>query len=280
MQAGIAYIKKELAGIYPEPEIDALILIILQYIKSCSRTQILLARNEVLQDNERQQISAITARLKNHEPIQYITGETEFYGLKFYCRPGTLIPRPETEELVDCILKENAGFRGKILDIGTGTGCIPVTLKKRLPEAEISACDISESCLELASRNANLNLLDVSFFRMDILHPGDIVLPEFDILVSNPPYIPGFEKKLMKKNVLDYEPGLALFVPDHDPLLFYKSILKFAGKQLRCSGKIYWEINETFGQECVRLLSRAGYLNVRLRKDIQGKDRMISAQKP
>lgn len=281
MQAGIAHIKKELAGIYPETEIDAFTSVILQHIKSYSRTQILLARYEQLSESERQRVDEITSRLKKHEPIQYILGETEFYGLTFRCRPGVLIPRPETEELVDWILKESGNSEISILDIGTGTGCIPVSLKKNLPEATVLGCDISEICLALATENANLNGLDVSFFKLDILqYETTKALPVFDLLVSNPPYVRNSEKALMETNVLGFEPELALFVADDDPLLFYRAIVRFADDHLKAGGEMYWEINEALAFDCIQLLTGAGYQNVKLRKDIHDKDRMISAQKP
>ena len=189
MQAGIAHIKKELAGIYPAAEINAMSSLVLQHLKSYNRTQILLARNEILSDIERKKLEEMTARLKKQEPIQYILGETEFFGLKFFCRPGVLIPRPETGELIDWILKETFAPEIRILDIGTGTGCIPVSLKKHLPTARVSACDISETCLQLARENAMLNQTEVSFFRMNILQPGSNAnCQQYDVLVSNPPY--------------------------------------------------------------------------------------------
>ncbi|MDX9882757.1 MAG: peptide chain release factor N(5)-glutamine methyltransferase [Prolixibacteraceae bacterium] len=281
MQAGIAHIKKELAGIYSAPEINAMSSLVLQHVKSYSRTQVLLARNEILSAEERKKLEEITARLKKQEPIQYILGATEFFGLKFLCCPGALIPRPETEELVDWMLKETFAPGTRILDIGTGTGCIPVSLKKHLPAALVSACDISEACLQLAHENAMLNQTEVSFFRMDILQPiTNATHQQHDVLVSNPPYVCESEKTRMQANVLDYEPGLALFVPDSDPLLFYRAILFFAEHALSPKGRIFWEINEALSTECTRLLNDSGYTNIRLRKDIHGKDRMISAQKP
>jgi release factor glutamine methyltransferase len=281
MQAGIAHIKKELIGIYPEREVESLVFLVLQHIKSYTRTQLLLSDDELLSPGERRQIADITARLKKYEPIQYILGETEFFGLMFFCRPGVLIPRPETEELVNWILEETPNSGINILDIGTGSGCIPVSIKRNLSRSRVFACDISETCLQLARENAALNQVEISYFRMDMLQsPPPEDLPCFDLLVSNPPYVRISEKAKMERNVLDYEPGTALFVPGHDPLLFYRSILSFSGKQLKRKGKIYWEINEALGQECSRLLRDTGYQNIEIRKDIHGKDRMISARKP
>lgn len=278
MQAGITHIKKELAGIYPNTEIENFIFLIFQHLKSFTRTRFLLAKDELLlTKNESRRLVKITARLKKQEPIQYILGETEFFGLKFYCRPQVLIPRPETEELVDWIVKDNPKIDLQILDIGTGTGCIPISLKHELPRANVSGCDLSEHCLQLACENTKLNQVDVSFFKLDIFHPEISDEQKFDIIVSNPPYVRDSEKQQMETNVLNYEPELALFVPDSDPLLFYKAILNFAEQHLASKGKIYWEINEAFGNECVQLLKKYGYQNIRLRKDLQGKNRMISA---
>ena len=225
MQTGIAYIREELAGIYPGEEIRAMASLVIRHIKSYSHTQMLLARNEILSPDEREKLNGIVLRLKKQEPLQYILGETEFFGLKILCRSGVLIPRPETEELVEWVLKECAGQR-YFLDIGTGTGCLPIALKKNLPEATVSGCDISETCIQLARENAALNETDVSFFRMDILQPEEKKgLRQYDVLVSNPPYVRESEKKQMQPNVLYHEPALALFVPDDDPLRFYRALL-------------------------------------------------------
>ncbi len=280
MQEALVYIRKELAAIYPATEAESLARLVLQHVKKYTHTQLLLARNEALNENEQQQVNEIVSRLKKDEPLQYILGETEFYGLKFYCKAGALIPRPETEELVDLIAREYAGQLPAILDLGTGTGCIPISLKKQLPLASVFGCDISETCLQLARENAALNEAPVSFFKLNMLEPEwPTELPPFDVLVSNPPYVCESEKKLMQANVLNYEPELALFVSDDDPLLFYRAIVSLAAKNLKSGGKLFWEINEALGKECCRLLETAGYQKVNLLKDINGKDRMISAQK-
>lgn len=278
MRAAIASIRKELADTFAKNEIDSLMFLIFEKIKGYSRTQFLMAADEVLTENEKLEIQQIIARLKNHEPIQYILGITEFYGLPFYAVPGVLIPRPETEELVQMIIQENEISNPLILDMGTGTGCIPVSLRKNIPDSTVLACDISPVCIETAIRNAALNDCDISVFEYDILNNvPEIKLPQFDIIVSNPPYIRDSEKILMERNVLDFEPELALFVSDDDPLLFYRTIALFAQKQLKSGGRLYLEINEAFGAECSQMLQQKGFSEVLLKKDIHGKNRMIRA---
>lgn len=278
MRAGIASIRKELAGTFPKGEIESLISLIFEKIKGYTRTQFLLAKDLELSLVELDAIEKIVARLKNHEPIQYILGETEFYGLPFYSVPGVLIPRPETEELVQWIIQENQFLAPNILDIGTGTGCIAISLRKNIEDASVLACDISAVCIETARRNAELNSTQVSVFKYNILNnTPEISFPELDVIVSNPPYIRETEKLLMEKNVLDFEPELALFVPDENPLLFYERIADFALSHLKNQGQLYFEINEAFGNECREMLQQKGFFNIELKKDINGKDRMIRA---
>jgi len=278
MKAGIASIRKELTGIFPAEEIESLIFLIFEKIKGYSRTQFLLAKEEELRKEERSEIEKIVARLKNHEPIQYILGETEFYGLPFYAVPGVLIPRPETEELVQWIIQENQHSAPTILDIGTGTGCIAISLLKNIDNATVLACDISPICLETARRNAVLNAVTVSVFEYDILNGiPEVSIPKLDVIVSNPPYIRENEKPLMEKNVLEFEPELALFVPDESPLIFYERIADFALNHLKEKGRLYFEINEAFGKECTEMLLGKRFSDVVLKKDINGKDRMIRA---
>ena len=276
MKAAIASIRKELAGVSSKTEIESLIFLIFEKMNGYSRTQFLLASNEILSEKERLEIQQIVDRLKNHEPIQYILGETEFFGLPFYTVPGVLIPRPETEELVQWIIQENKTIAPQILDIGTGTGCIPISVKKNIPGAVVTACDISAVCIETAQRNAALNECEISVIEYDILkNIPETSFPELDLIVSNPPYVRVIEKKKMEKNVLNYEPELALFVPDHDPLLFYTRIAEFAKSHLSNGGRLYFEINEAFGAECVDMLLQKGFSEVLLKQDIHGKDRMI-----
>jgi len=279
MKAGIASIRKELAGIYSTQEIESLIFLIFEKLKGYSRTQFLLANDEILNPHEIDELHQIVNRLKNHEPIQYILGQTEFYGLPFYTVPEVLIPRPETEELVQWIIQENKVKTPTILDIGTGTGCIAISLRKNIPESTVLACDISPFCIDTARRNAILNQVEIKVFKYNILNKlPEINLPQLDIIVSNPPYVRLSEKVQMEKNVLNFEPELALFVSDENPLIFYEQIAEFGLKYLSDKGKLYFEINEALGSECSEMLRKKGYSEIILKKDLNGKDRMISAQ--
>jgi release factor glutamine methyltransferase len=276
MKAGIASIKKELTGIYSKEEIESLTFLIFEKLMGYTRTRFLLAKDEILIPEKLDEINQIVARLKNHEPIQYILGQTEFYGLPFYTVPEVLIPRPETEELVQWIIQENKFAKPIILDIGTGTGCIPVSLKKNIADSIVFACDISPVCIETARRNAELNNCDISVFEYDILaQTPEMNIPEPDLIVSNPPYVRESEKLQMEKNVLAFEPELALFVPDENPLIYYQRIAEFALNHLKDKGMLYFEINETFGQECSEMLRKMNFTSIVLKKDIHGKDRMI-----
>ena len=276
MKAGIASIRKELTGIYSKQEIESLIFLIFEKLKGYSRTQFLMAKDEILKVEELDEINQIVARIKTCEPIQYILGETEFYGLRFYTAPGVLIPRPETEELVEWIIQENRLIEPVVLDIGTGTGCIAISLRKNIARSKVFACDISPVCIETTKRNAILNNADVSVFLCDILNNhSEINIPVLDVIVSNPPYVLMKEMKGMAKNVLDYEPELALFVPDDDPLIFYSRIAEFALVLLNDGGSLYFEINEAFGNECSVMLREKGFSETEIKKDIHGKNRMI-----
>lgn len=281
MKRGIASIRKELEGIFPKEEIESLIKLIFEKIKGYSRTQFLLSKEEELSEQDLQEIETIVSRLKKHEPIQYILGQTEFYGLPFNAIPGVLIPRPETEELVQWIIQKNRLPSPRILDIGTGSGCIPVALKKNIPQAHVTACDISPLCLQAAKGNAQLNAVQISVIEYDVLTDNPSVdFPLLDIVVSNPPYVMQSEKLLMQKNVLEYEPALALYVPDDNPLLFYNRIADFSLVHLQPGGQLFFEINEALGKQTVKMLQVKGYTNIHLRKDINGKDRMIRALAP
>lgn len=279
MKAAIAYIRKELTGIYPKGEIESLIFLIFEKLKGYTRTQVILAFDEVLTAKERSEIEQITRQLKNHEPIQYILGTTEFYGLPFCCSPGVLIPRPETEELVQWIIEQNTNSVPAILDMGTGTGCIAISLRKNIPQSKVWACDISSVCIKTAEQNAKLNNAEITVWAYDILNEtAQIEFPEMDIIVSNPPYIRETEKSLMERNVLEFEPELALFVPDSNPLVFYEKIADFSRSHLKSGGFLYFEINEAFGNECCQMLRNKGFSEVLLKKDIHGKDRMIACR--
>jgi release factor glutamine methyltransferase len=232
---------------------------------------------------------SVLSELKKEKPIQYILGETEFYGLPFLVNENTLIPRPETEELVAWIIEstkyEVQNTRLNLLDIGTGSGCIAISLAKNLSNAQVAAIDVSEKALVIAKENAKVNAVDVNFIQTDILKVDDLdqlptsnfQLPtHFDIIVSNPPYVRNLEKVEIKPNVLAYEPHLALFVEDTDALLFYRKIAELALKNLSENGKLYFEINQYLGKETVELLESLGFKNIELKKDIYGNDRMIS----
>lgn len=278
MRAGIAYIRKELAGLYSKEETESLIYLIFEHLKGYSRTRLLIAQDEILSREEQEKVAQIVGRLKKHEPVQYILGTTEFFGLPFLTVPDVLIPRPETEELVQWIIQENTMESPAILDIGTGTGCIAVSLMKNIVRAKVTAIDISPVCLETARMNARLNDCEIQVTEFDILtEKPETNFPAFDVIVSNPPYVRESEKKLMEKNVLNYEPNLALFVSDRNPLIYYRQIADFAQVNLTSGGKLYFEINEAFGKECAAMLEAKGFSEVRIRKDINGKDRFVAA---
>jgi len=277
MQNAIQYIQSELKGLYPETEIKSFSYFIIEKLTGFSKIEILVNKNTNFSVEQQHEIENIIKKLKNNVPIQYILGESEFFGLSFNVNESVLIPRPETEELVDWIGKENDSTNIKnILDIGTGSGCIAISLKYLFPNTIVDAFDISEKALETATSNASLNKLDVNFTKVDILNAPDID-KKWNVIVSNPPYVTQQEKHEILPNVLEHEPHLALFVPDNDPLLFYRHIAQFALSHLLPSGKLYFEINREFGNECMNLLSEMGFCEVELRKDISGNDRMIRA---
>lgn len=280
MQGTIQYIKTELAGLYNEPETEGLIRLIFEAVCGWNYTQQQINKHESVSKRESEKISEIVARLKKPEPIQYILGETFFFGLQLKVTPAVLIPRPETEELVDLIIRENSDRNFTILDIGTGSGCIALALKSRLKNAIISGVDISEKALEIARGNSEINELNVHFFQADILNWEKNDWPLFDVIVSNPPYVTESEKKLMHKNVLDFEPSNALFVDDTDPLLFYRTIAQFALEKLNPNGKIYFEINENFGPETKNMLAGFGFTKIDIVTDIHGKNRFVKAIRP
>ena len=271
--------KTELRDIYPGNEIRNIGYLVAEQLLNYSKIDFHLKDKEPISPETAEKFKQNLIRLKNWEPVQYILGATEFYGLPFRVDRRVLIPRPETEELAEWIIRENGGKPVSILDIGTGSGCIAVTLAKNLPLARVSACDISEEALALAGVNAEINRTSVRFFAMDVLN-GNVHVPEkVDVIVSNPPYVRHEEKSLMRRNVLDFEPERALFVPDENPLVFYRSIALMGRKYLNDGGKLYLEINEQFPAELTRLLENTGYYGIQVRKDISGKPRMIKGMK-
>ena len=311
---------KELSSLYDDKEMESFFYLILENFHQIKRID--LALNPEMRMNDKQLLhwESVLSDLKKQKPIQYILGETEFYGLPFLVNENTLIPRPETEELVELIIKQNSkseippepkvngaelNSKLKILDIGTGSGCISIALGKKLPNAEVFAIDISEKALAVAQKNAEINKVKVNFIQADILKINNLEqlptsnsqlpnsnsqlptsvfqLPSsnfqlptpFDIIVSNPPYVRNSEKAEINPNVLEYEPHLALFVEDEDALLFYRKIAKLALNNLTSKGKLYFEINQYLGKETLELIESFGFKNVVLHKDIYGNDRMI-----
>lgn len=279
MQATIQYIKSELAQSYPETEIQGFIKIIFDSALDFSYTDIILQKDKKLDSTEFETIKNIVKRLKSYEPIQYILSECEFYGLKLTVNPAVLIPRPETEELVQWIVKSNIELGAQILDIGTGSGCIALALKKEMVNVNVSAIDISEIVLQVAKSNAARNKLNVDFFQADILNWRSYAWNKYDIIVSNPPYVRISEKQLMETNVLEFEPEAALFVEDDNPLIFYATIAEFALKNLVDNGYLFFEINEYLGDEMKNMLNGLGFNTIECRKDINGKDRMLACRK-
>ncbi len=269
----------ELGAVYPAEEIDSFFNILAEIYYGVKRIQ--LATNPDLAINNPEKILKALAKLKKEQPIQYITGQTEFYGMPFKVNEGVLIPRPETEELVEWLLKKaKPGEPINILDVGTGSGCIAISLAKHLPQAKVFAIDISPKALMVAKLNAELNEVKVLFKEADILTLKTWSEPvKFDFIVSNPPYVREKEKQYMKPNVLDNEPHLALFVKDEDPLLFYKTITDFAINNLNESGVLFFEINEFLGKAMIDLLRHKNFQNIELKQDIFKKDRMIKAEK-
>jgi release factor glutamine methyltransferase len=273
------YLINELKGTYPEQEIFAIINLIFKTHFGVDRLHLLIDSDQIVSSQNAELILDICDNLKTGKPIQYVLGETLFYNCTIKVNNETLIPRPETEELVDLIIKENKDFKGRIIDIGTGSGCIAVAIKKNLQWAEVTGTDISDGALAMASSNAILNNVVVSFLKYDMLRPDSGLLQPVSIIVSNPPYVLESEKKYMNRNVLDFEPHNALFVPDEDPLVFYRAIVKISGRILKPGGKIYFEINEKKGEAISLLLESAGYSDIRVIKDINDKNRIIKGRK-
>ncbi|MEG0949161.1 MAG: peptide chain release factor N(5)-glutamine methyltransferase [Bacteroidales bacterium] len=281
MKQTLEHIRSELRDLYPPEEVEQFIAILFRQVCHYSRADIIIHKNSKLSESLALEIRRFTQRLKAYEPIQYVLGSAPFLDYEFHVRPGVLIPRPETEELIELIGRENPKAGLQVLDIGTGSGCIAVSLALRLPEAKVTAFDISDDALAIARENATLNNAQVNFRQTDILNYDPT--PEkalFDIIVSNPPYVCESEKEEMTDNVLKYEPHLALFVPDTDPLLFYRQIARHALTLLRPEGKLYYEINARFGRETKEMLEQLGYRDVVIIQDIHQKERMIRAIRP
>ncbi len=272
------YFIQELTPLYDVGEVESFFYLILEAKHQLQRVDLALQPDLVFSDEEIVIWNFILEQLKKEIPIQYILGVTHFYGLEFEVNSAVLIPRPETEELVDWIVLKskikNQKSKLKILDIGTGSGCIAIALAKNLPNAQVFALDVSEQALATAKRNAELNQVTIQFLHQSILETEDLG-QQFDVIVSNPPYVRELEKQEIKKNVLENEPHLALFVDDNDALIFYRKIAQLAQKNLNPQGQLYFEINQYLGQEMLDLLHEMGFKNSELRQDIYGNDRMI-----
>ena len=271
---------QELTPLYDAGEAESFFYLILEAKHQLKRIDIALQPELVFSIAELETWNSVLEQLKKEIPIQYILGTTHFYGLEFKVNENVLIPRPETEELVDWIVQKskikNQKSKIKILDIGTGSGCIAISLAKNLPNAEVFALDVSEKALATAKKNAELNQVQVQFICQSILETEDLGR-QFDIIVSNPPYVRHLEKQEIKKNVLDNEPHLALFVADDDALIFYRKIAQLALKNLSQAGQLYFEINQYLGQEMLSLLQEMDFKNSELRQDIYGNDRMTKS---
>jgi len=296
------FISDSLKGLYDEKEIKSFTRILFESYAGVSQIDLALDPGRALHQDIVDKIRNAVAELKNHRPIQYITGETEFYGMKFRVNEHVLIPRTETEELVAWLLTEEGrkekgegrkekgegrkekgeGVEGdivRILDIGTGSGCIAVALKKHLMDADVTGIDISGEALEVAKRNAELNKVKIRYFKGDIFDPLSLRhLNRYNVIVSNPPYVLGSQKLVMDKNVLEHEPDLALYVSDDDALIYFETIVQYAIEALLPKGMLYFEINELKGVEIKTLLEEYGFSGIILKKDLKGKDRFISAR--
>ena len=272
-------IRDALKGYYPDSEALALAKMLLVEVFGFSTLELYGGKDKEFSEKHRSVLNEMIRRLQKNEPIQYIIGIESFFGLTFEVNPNVLIPRPETQELVSWIIGDYQSDESiRILDIGTGSGCIPISLAKQLSKAEVESWDISEGALEVASRNCERNGVKVLLRQKDVLKAA----PEgnlYDVIVSNPPYITNKEKADMEANVLDWEPSLALFVPDEDPLLFYRKIAQLGCDMLKEGGSLYFEINRAYGEETIQMLKELGYAQIELKKDSWGNDRMIKAKR-
>ena len=272
-------IRDALSGIYPPSEALSLAKMLLVEVFDFSTLELYGGKDKEISGKRRDVLDEMIRRLKKNEPIQYIIGVESFCGLTFEVNPSVLIPRPETQELVGWIAGDCEGKEAcRILDIGTGSGCIPVSLAHRLSKAEVESWDISEDALQVARRNAERNGVEVLFRQKDVLKASPDEA-RYDVIVSNPPYIAEKEKVDMEANVLDWEPSIALFVPDEDPLLFYRKIAQLGCSMLMEGGALYFEINRAYGQETIQMLEAMGYKDIELRKDSWGNDRMMKAER-
>jgi release factor glutamine methyltransferase len=281
MKQTIDYIHSELSGLYPPREVDQFVALLLRHVCGMTRADIIVHKDRVLPENLTSEIHRFTLRLKQYEPIQYVFGSAPFLDYEFRVTPAVLIPRPETEELVELITAESPESGLRVLDVGTGSGCIASSLALRLKTPTVTAFDVSPDALAVARDNADRLGADVAFREVDILtFDASGEAGAYDVIVSNPPYVCDSERAEMEPNVLRYEPELALFVPDADPLRFYRRIAELGLTLLTPGGRLYFEINARFGRETEAMLAALGYTELRTLRDIHGRERITSARKP
>ncbi|WP_298732602.1 peptide chain release factor N(5)-glutamine methyltransferase [uncultured Chitinophaga sp.] len=283
IQSAFTHITRAIASLYDTREAANIAHLVMEHITGLSKLDRIVYKDRALEAPQQAQLEKAVKALLEQQPVQYVTGTAWFYGMELMVNPQVLIPRPETEELVEWIVQDVRAGGGaaaiQLLDIGTGSGCIPLALKKELPAADVWGIDVSTGALATARANATQQQLEVRFEEVNVLdEKATGALPVFDIIVSNPPYIKHSEHTVMQQQVLAYEPSLALFVPDDDALLFYRVIAELATRKLSAAGRLYFEINEALGKEVVALLETAGFKNVILKQDIFGKDRMVRAE--
>ena len=271
----------ELSGITDAQEALNMSMILFDHHYGLNRADLVIKADDLLMESEILKVHKSLIKLKKGQPLEYVIGNAFFHGLTLKVDENVLIPRPETEELVEWISNDYKSTKPKILDIGTGSGCIALALANDLPGAKITACDVSQKALAIAMQNAAALKLNVKWLVHDILLHQPSNLPnKLDVMVSNPPYVLSSEREQMQPRVIDWEPHLALFVEDSDPLLFYHAIATIGKDQLSAGGRLYFEIHEDYGDEIFHILSRHEYTNIELRKDMQQKDRMIRATRP
>lgn len=273
------FIRNELASVLNDPEIKIVTDILIKTATGITKLHQLYDDRHIITGTGQQKIAEYVMDLKTGKPLQYVIGETVFFGCTIKLNSSTLIPRPETEELVDHILRDNKGFTGQIIDFGSGSGCIPIALASNLPFAKLTGIEISDEAINIARSNAILNNVKVTFLKNDILNFDLSKVEEAGIIVSNPPYVRDSERAQMAKNVLDFEPHLALFVSDSDPLIYYRSILEIAETILLPGGRLYFEINEAMGKTMVQLVNSFDFSDTIIVQDINGKDRILKTTK-
>lgn len=279
MQATIQYIIKELEGLYNSREISGITRLLIESVCGWTYTEQVLHQNSRIPEEQFLQLKRYVERVKNFEPVQYVLGETEFFGMRLSVNSSVLIPRPETEELVNWIVRKNKNDQPRILDVGTGSGCIALALKKAIKNSSVEAVDVSAEALRVALNNSLANHLEISTALRDVLKWKDYTWSKYHIIVSNPPYVMETEKELMKKNVLRYEPDQALFVPDNNALVFYKRIADLANEHLHPGGELFFEINEQKAQDMEKMLKDRSFEDICVKRDLNGRDRMLYCRK-